>query len=443
MTHCFSRLMRPALLGLTLVTTGIPSVGAQSLDRIAVVINDGVILESEIQSAIQQASEQIRSRGVAAPAPSVLRQQVIERLIMIRAQTQRAQMAGVRVDDRELNEVLSNIARENNMTLAQFADALRTQGTDYLTVREQIRDELAIDRIRSREVEGRVSVTDNDIDIHLAQQTGDNTDTEYRLQHILVGLRDGITPDERAAAREKIDRIRTRIVEGGESFEAIAIAESDGQQALDGGDLGMRAADSLPAAFETAAAKLDIGEVSEVIEAGSGFHLIKLIEQQGGDQRQSVIETRARHILVTPNAIRSDEQARTLARRIHDRIQAGEKTLAELAPEFSDDPGSKNNGGDLGYNPPGMLVDAFQARMDALEPGQLSEPFNTQFGWHIVEVVDRRERDVTELAKRARARSAIQNRRAAEEYDSWARRLRAEAYVEYRIASDRPAEDAT
>ncbi len=444
MTHRYTRLMRPALLGLCLVAALVPSVNAQSLDRIAVVVNDGVILESEISSAMQQAAEQIRRRGVAAPAQEVLRQQVIERLIMVRAQTQRAQMAGVRVDDRELNEVLSNIAKENNMTLAQFADALRSQGTDYLTVREQIRDELAIERIRSREVEGRVSVTDNDIDIHLAQQSGDNTDVEYRLQHILIGLRDGITPDERTAARDRIDNIRTRIVDGGESFEAIAIAESDGQQALEGGDLGMRPADSLPAAFETAAAKLDIGEVSEVIEAGGGFHLIKLVEQQGGDQRQSVIETRARHILVSPNAIRSDEQTRTLARSLHERIQAGEKTLAELAPEFSDDPGSKNNGGDLGYNPPGMLVDTFQARMDALEPGQLSEPFNTQFGWHIVEVVDRRERDVTELAKRARARNAIQNRRAAEEYDGWARRLRAEAYVEYRIASDRPAvEDAS
>lgn len=440
MNRTFRRLLPLSILSATLAAASIaPVSAAQPLDRIAVAVNDGVILESEIDSAVQQANEQIRSRDITPPAPEVLRKQVLDRLILIKVQTQRAAAAGIRIDDRELNEVLTNLAKENGMTLSQFADALRSEGTDYLTVREQIRDEMAINRIRSREVEGRINVSESDVDLYLAQQDGTANDAEYRLQHILIGLRDGISPEERSAARARIESIRTRIVEGGESFESIAIAESDGQQALDGGDLGMRAAESLPAAFATAAAALEVGGVSEVIEAGGGFHLIKLIERQGGDQRQSVVETRARHILISPNTIRSDEQSRTLARELHQRIVAGEK-LSKLAAEFSDDPGSKNNGGDLGYNPPGMMVPTFQERMDALAPGELSEPFSSQFGWHIVEVVDRRTRDVTELAKRARVRNAIKNRRVAEEYDSWSRRLRAEAFVEYRIASDRPPE---
>ena len=435
------RLLPLSVLSATLAVVSImPAAGAQPLDRIAVVVNDGVILESEIAIATQQATEQIRTRDVTPPPPDVLRRQVLDRLIMVRVQTQRAEMAGIRIDDRELNEVLTNLAQENDMSLSQFADALRSQGTDYLTVREQIRDELAINRIRGREVEGRINVSENDIDIHLAQQEGRAEDAEYRLQHILIGLRDGISPDERNEELARIESIRERIVDGGESFEAVAIAESDGQQALDGGDLGMRPAEALPAAFEEAAASLEVGQVSDVIDAGGGFHLVKLIERKGGDQRQNVDETRARPILIQPNAIRSDAQSRTLARELHQRIVNGE-SLAELAAEYSDDPGSKNNEGDLGFNPPGALVPQFQERMDALEPGEISEPFSTQFGWHIVEVVDRRTRDVTELAKRARARNAIQNRRAAEEYDSWARRLRAEAYVEYRIEGDKPPED--
>ena len=222
MNRTFRRLLPLSILSATLAAASIaPVSAAQPLDRIAVAVNDGVILESEIDSAVQQANEQIRSRDITPPAPEVLRKQVLDRLILIKVQTQRAAAAGIRIDDRELNEVLTNLAKENGMTLSQFADALRSEGTDYLTVREQIRDEMAINRIRSREVEGRINVSESDVDLYLAQQDGTANDAEYRLQHILIGLRDGISPEERSAARARIESIRTRIVEGGEPVKEV------------------------------------------------------------------------------------------------------------------------------------------------------------------------------------------------------------------------------
>lgn len=431
-----TRFVLPVLLSLSLLA---PSLAAQerlSLDRIAVVVNDEVILQSEVLRAIGQAEQQIRARGVSVPPGVNLRSQVIERLVLQRVQTQRARQAGIRIDDRELNEVLTDIAQQNQMTLAQFADALRAEGNDYVSVREQVREEMLINRIRSREVDARVLVTDQDIEQFLTFQGRDGSDVEYRLAHILARFPDGASPEQRRAAREKVEALRARVLEG-EDFSAVAIAESDGQQALQGGDLGFRSADALPQVFAAAAQTLETGELSPVLETTGGYHLIRLVERRGGAPRQSVEETQARHLLIQPNTLRSDEQARQLARDLHTRIEKGE-SIADLAAEFSDDPGSKNSGGDLGFQPPGVFVPEFQARLDALSPGEVSSPFRSQFGWHIVEVMDRRTRDVTEETRRARARGAVQQRRAAEEYDTWLRRLRAEAYIEYRIDGDKP-----
>ena len=411
----------------------LPLRAAVPLDRIVVVVNDGVILQTEIDRAIDEALQQIRARGMATPPEDALRAQVLERLILQRLQTQRAQQAGIRIDDKELNEVLTRIAQQNGMTLAQFAEALRADGTDYLAVREQIREEILVNRLRQREVDSRVTVTDQDIELFLANQPA-NPDAEYRLAHILVSVPDGATPEQRAAARAKIDGLRARIG-AGEDFASIAVAESDGQQALQGGDLDFRAADALPSLFASTAAKLSVGELSPVLETGNGFHLVQLMDTRGAGERQTVEETHARHLLVETNTLRNEAQAEALIRDLHDRVVAGE-SIEALAAEFSDDPGSKNNGGDLGWQPPGVFDPSFQAEVDALGPGELSAPFQTPFGWHIVRVEERRTRDVTELARRGRARQALQERRAAEEYDTWLRRLRAEAYIEYRQRGD-------
>jgi len=427
---------RPWLAGLLLSLSLLPAQAAEVLDRIVVAVNDGVILQSELDRAMDDARRQISERGIAAPDDSALRGQVMERLILTRIQTQRAQQAGIRVDDRELNEVLTGIAQKNGLSLSEFATALRKDGMDFLAVREQVRDEVLVQRLRSKEVESRVAVTDQDVELFLQQQ-GSDDGSEYRLSHILLAVPEGAGAEVRDAARAKAADLAKRVKEG-EDFAQLAIGHSDGQQALQGGDLDWRRAADLPGLFATTAAKLAPDQVSEVLETSSGFHLIKLVGKRGGLERKSVTETHARHILIQQNTLRTDEQARLTARDIYNRLQAGED-FAKLAKEYSDDPGSKNNGGDLGFQPPGVFVPEFQIRLDQLKPEEISPPFRTQFGWHIAGLIERRTRDTTEESRRGRARQAIGNRKAAEEYDLWLRRLREEAYIEYRMPADAEA----
>lgn len=409
------------------------------LDRIIVVVNDGVVLESELETALAETRQQLEQRGITAPPAATLRSQVLERLVLTRLQTQRAHDAGIRVSDQELNQVLTGIAQRNDLTLAEFAVQLRARGLDYLGVREQVRDELLITRLRQREVEARVNVSDRDIELFLSSQQGEDS-SEYRLQHILVSVPDGASPAVRQKAREKAEALRARVNEG-EDFAQLAVAHSDGQQALQGGDLDWRSAEELPSLFVDVARALPVEGVSEVLEAASGYHIIKLAEVRGGEPREIVQETRVRHILIAPNAIRDDEEARLLAERIRQQLREGAE-FAELAEEFSDDPGSKNDGGQLGWQPTGVFAPEFQLKIDQLGPNEVSNPFRTQFGWHIAEVLERRERDATEQARRARAREALRGRKINEEYETWLRRLRDEAYVEYRLPEDQDPADA-
>ena len=425
----------PLALGLAPMT-----VQAEPLDRIVVVINDGVVLQSEVDRAMELGKRQLAERKIALPPDTVLRGQVLERLVLTRVQTQRAQEAGIRVDDRELNEVLSNLAAQNKMTLSQFAEAIRKEGMEYTALREQIRDEIIINRLRAREIEQRVLVTDQDIDLFLANQNRLDQ-TEYRVSHILVAVPDGASSAARIKARAKAEELLKRL-QAGEDFAQIAIANSDGQQALAGGDLDWRAGSSLPELFANAVQNLKKGETSPLLENASGFHVLKLTDQRGGDERKTITETQAAHILLQPNALRDEEQTRQQARALHDRIKQGED-LGEIAKKVSDDTGSKATGGDLGWQPAGVFAPEFEKAIEALQPGEVSAPFRTSFGWHIAKVVERRTRDTTDQTRRARARAAIQNRKAAEEYDMWLRRLRAEAYVEYRLKKDDPKQAET
>ena len=414
---------------------------AESLDRIIVVLNDGVILQSELDQSILEAKQQIKERGIADPPANILRTQVLERLIVTKLQTQRAAEAGVRIDDRELNEVITNIASQNGMSLQQFAESVKKDGTDYLAVREQIREQVLISRLRQKEVDSRVSVTDQDVDLFLATQQGQEENKEYHLAHILIAVPDGAKNEERNKARAKAEDLVKRL-KAGEDFSQIAIANSNGQQALQGGDLEWRKSADLPSLFASAAAKLSKGEVSDVLEAGSGYHIIKLVDERGGSARETVAETHAKHILLSPNALRDEEQTRALSREIYDRLQKGEDFTA-LAKKYSDDPGSKNGGGDLGFQPSGVFVPEFQIRLDQLKPGEISQPFHSKFGWHIASVIERRTRDTTEESRRNRARTTLGQRKSAEEYDTWLRKLREEAYVEYRLKTDADANAAS
>ncbi len=374
----------PAFAAFTLaaVLLGAPSAQAEPvlIDRIVAVVNDGVVLQSELERAVGISTSQLRERGIAMPPEGVLRAQVLDRLINTRVQTQKAQEAGIRIDDRELNEVLANIAQQNKMSLAQFAEAVRKDGLDFLAVREQIRDEVLIARVRQQEVDSRAVVTDQDIDLFLANPANLD-DAEYRLSVILVAVPEGATPEQREVSRSKALALKGRL-DKGEDFAQIAAAESDGQQALQGGDLDWRKGSNLPTVFASTAPKLKLGEVSGVLDSAAGYHLVKLTDKRGGGEAQTVAETKAQHILLQVNAIRDEAATLAQARDLETRLKAGE-SFEKLAKEFSDDPGSKNSGGDLGFQPPGIFAPEFQTRIDTLQPGETSAPFNTQFGWHI------------------------------------------------------------
>lgn len=424
-----SRLAAAAVL----LATALSAHAATPIDRIAVVVNESVILQSEVESAMDNARQQLQQRGVGSVSRSELRDQVLERLVLQRVQVARAREAGIRVDDRELNDVITDIARRNGMSQAEFARQLRREGQDYLAVREQIRNEIISQRLRSRELEPRISVSEDDVDAYLAREQ-DVGDSEVRLSHILVSASDGASPDERRDAREKAEALRQRIADG-EEFSAIAASHSDGQQALEGGDLGWRRLADLPPAFARALRDTEDGALAPVIEATSGFHILRVEDRRGSSDRQMITETRSRHILVKPDELTSNEQARAEIFDIARRLEEGED-FAELARQHSDDPGSRNDGGNLGWQPPGQMVDAFEQQVDDLEPGERSRPFRSEFGWHIVEVLDRRQRDATDELRRQRARQAIGERRMEEEYEIWLRRLRDEAYIEYRLRDD-------
>jgi peptidyl-prolyl cis-trans isomerase SurA len=403
----------------------------QPLDRIVAVVDDSVILQSELDRGIQLADQQIKQRNIAPPPEDVVRTQVLERLILTRIQTHRAQEAGIKIDDRELNGIIENVAAQNQLTVPQFIEELKGEGMDYQTVREEIRDQALVQRVRQKEVGSRVVVSDEDIALYLSSQASAD-DTEYRLSHILVAVPDGANSEQREKARARADALLKRL-RAGESFAQLAIANSDGQQALQGGDLDWRKGGNLPTIFASVVPKMAIGDISNVIEGSNGYNIIKLVDKRSSGGRQMVEETKARHILLQPNALRDETATKELINELYERLKKGED-FATLAKKYSDDPGSKNSGGDLGWQPSGVFAPEFQKQLDALAPNAMSAPFHTQFGWHIAQVLERRSRDTTDETRRSRARQAITQRKENEEYDAWLRRLREEAYIEYRSA---------
>ena len=411
-----------------------PARAAQLVDYVVAVVNEDVILNSQLEEAVDSIKRQIRASGNTPPTDTELREQMRERLIMQEIQSQRAAQRGIRIGDEELNQALEGIARQNGMNLREFARALRSEGVDFLMVREQVRNELLTNSLRQREIDARVSVTDREIDAFLAKTRKNDQATEYRLEHILIAVPDGSTDDVRAAARAEAEQIRQAVIDGA-SFSQMAISRSDATTALDGGDLGWRTAGALPTLFADEVDDMSVGSVSPVIETGSGYNLIRLADQRGGQAAQLITETRARHILLQPNAIRDEYETRERAAELLDELKGG-RDFAEAAREYSDDSGSANQGGDLGWQGPGSFVPEFEQRLANLEANEISEPFETQFGIHIVQLLERRTRDSAEDIARNQARMAIRQRKIAEEYEDWLRRQRAEAYVELRSAPD-------
>jgi peptidyl-prolyl cis-trans isomerase SurA len=401
------------------------------IDRIVAVVNNDIITRSELDEQLKNVRAQLRQQGIAMPPDRVLERQVLERMVVEQIELQLAHDASIVVDDDSLNQAISGIATQNKLSLAEFRDVLQQEGYDFAKFRENIRKEMTLVRLRQQNVDNRITVTDQEIDNFLAQQRrqGQGAD-EYHLGHILIALPEAATPEQAREARDKAQAALQRL-KAGEDFGQVAISASDGQQALNGGDLGWRKAGEIPSLFVDVVPQMHDGEISDIIRSSSGFHIIKLIEHHAGP-RHTVTQTHARHILIKTNELRDADHAQETLRVLRARAQAGE-SFEELARANSEDAASAVKGGDLGWVEPGQMVPDFEHAMDALQPGDISNPIKTRFGWHIIQVVDRRQHDDTDEFTRDSAREAIFRRKAEEEHMDWLRRLREEAYVEYRL----------
>lgn len=401
------------------------------IDRIVAVVNEDVIVRSELMARMEEIRDRLERSGTPVPADHVLAPRVLERLVMDRIQLQLAAESGIRIDDDQINRSVADIAARNGLSLEEFRNLLEQDGYDFAGFREEIRDELLVSRVRRRFVADRVMVSSRDIDDHLAtveRQEGGRY--EYRLSHILIAVSDGASPEELASSRDRAQALIEEL-RGGLDFAEAALAHSDGQQALQGGDLGWRRASELPTMFADIVPELPPGEVSEPIRSPSGFHIIRLTERRSSEAH-FVTQTNARHILLRPNEILSAAGAEARLGHLRERIVNGDD-FAELARSHSDDPGSASMGGDLGWLSPGDSPSNFQEIMDGLAESGVSMPFETEFGWHIVQVVARRNYDGTEEIRRATAVRTIRDRKVEEEMQAWLRQIRQEAYVEYRL----------
>ena len=437
LTPSFRRRCLPHLLALAIGGTHTAGAPAQSaapvveLDRIAAIVNDDVITGSELEARLSRVREQLRRAGTRLPPPEVLRRQVLERLIVDRIQLQIARGSGIRIDDEILNRALLRLAESSRLTLREFRDALERDGHDFAKFREELRDEIAISEVRKLRVESRVQVSERDVDDHLSTIENQRADSEYHIGHILIAIPDGASPEAITEARERTERILGEI-RAGADFANMAAANSDGQRALEGGDLGWRKAPDLPTMLGDAVLRLAVGEVTEPIRSASGFHLVKLIGKRSGERPVVVEQTRARHVLIVLDELTDEAAARRELSALRERVVNGED-FGELARAHSDDAGSAPKGGELGWINPGDTVPVFEKAMDSLEPGGLGEPFKSQYGWHIVQVLERREHDDTEAARRAEALRSLRVRKLEEDMQSWVRQVRDEAYVEYRL----------
>jgi len=407
------------------------SSSGELLDGVVAVVNDGVVLTSEVNQELSQIIDRLSVQGGQPPPASTLAPQVLERLIIKRIQLQRADRLGVQISDESLNLALNNVAQRNGTTLSKLPSLLASQGIEYSSFRNEMREQLAIDQLRQRDVIARINVSPRELDEYLERQAGRaSQNEEFRLSHILISIPSDATVENIAAAEQKVLSVLER-ARNGESFYELAIANSDGQSALEGGDLGWRRGNQLPTLFADLVPGLEPGQISEPARSASGFHLVRLDERRGTDP---IMENQihARHILITTNEVLDDDAANQKLDEIRQQIKAGDDFEA-VATVMSEDPGSAVNGGDLGWNGPGIFVPEFQAVCDALEINEISEPFQSPFGWHIIQVLDRRVQDMTEEFERREAIMAIRNSKLEEETELWARRLRDQAFVEYKL----------
>jgi len=410
-----------------------PSPPAQTsrLNRIVAIVNEGIIVSSELDAAVDSVIAQLHEKGTQLPARSVLERQVLERLVVEKLQLQLAEANGMSIDDSTLNNEVQDLARRNNISLAEFRAVIERDGFSYAAFREDLRKQLLIQELRRQMVGSRIRVTDQEVDNLMAMlKASGSGDVEYHLAHILIAIPEAASPEQVQAAEQHATDILRRL-RAGADFSELAIAESDSQTALEGGDMGWRSIGQMPELFVEPLKTLQTGETSDLIRSPGGFHIIKLLEKRG-DERHIMRQTHVRHILLKEDDLHSDADNRIRIKQLEMRLRAGED-FATLARSNSQDTLSAAKGGDLGWLGPGDTVPDFESAMNKLAPGEISEPVKTRFGWHLIQVQGYRDHDDTEEFERNRVKNLIRTRKYDEELFLWLRRLRDEAYVEFRV----------
>jgi len=401
------------------------------LDRVAAIVNDGIVLKSELESQLDSVTKRLEEQKVEPPSPSVLRQQVLERLVLQEIQVQRAAKVGLSIPDEQLNGALQEIAGRNKIPFDKLPAALGAQGVDYKQYREAMRKEMTLSMLRQRDVIAHINVTPRELDQYLARQQNAAANDEFNVSHILLSLPTAATPQQIDEITKKAADLTARARKG-EDFGQLAIANSNGQTALDGGQLGWRKGAQMPQFILELVTRMKPGEVSDPVRTPSGFHIVKLNERRGGESQVIVNQIHVRHILMKPNELDDDETVRQKLAKIRDRILKGED-FAGIASTTSEDPGSAPDGGDLGWTGPGTFVPEFDKAIADLKDKEISEPFKSRYGWHIVQMLGTRTYDSTDDVRRQRAFAAIRESKADEETELWLRRLRDEAFVESKM----------
>jgi peptidyl-prolyl cis-trans isomerase SurA len=401
------------------------------LDRVAAVVNDGVVLKSEVDAQTQMITERLQQQRTELPPANVLRQQILERLVLQEIQLQRADRGGVKVSDEMLNNALKDVAARNKIPLDQLPTALEAQGISYSAYRDSIRKEMTITLLRQRDVLSKIIVTPREVDQYLAKQSGSIENQEFNVSHILLSLPQAATPGQLEEVSARAQEIYQRAKKG-EDFAQLAVTYSNSQTALDGGSLGWRKGPQLPGFVADLVAKMQPGDIAEPVRTPSGFHIIKLNEKRGAEEQVMVNQVHVRHILMRTNELQDDATVKQKLEAIRQRILNGED-FAGLASVTSEDTGSAAEGGDLGWESPNTFAPEFASVVSGLKENEISEPFQTQFGWHIAQLLGTRTHDNTDEVRRQHAYVALRDSKADEETELWLRRLRDEAFVEYKM----------
>ena len=416
-----------AFQGLALAQTRDLSTQGTLLDRIAAVVNDGVVLESEVDDQMKAVTARLQAQNMTLPPESVLRKQVLDRLIMQRLELEQANHDGITVSDDQLNAALEDVAKRNNIAFSDLPNVLAQQGIDYASYREEMRQQLTLGLLRQRDVLQRIVVTPREIDQFLAKQTAQPSNEEYNVSHILIAVPPNATPAQIAQAQKRADDVYRRASKG-EDFGKLAVAYSNSEDALEGGSLGWRKGSELPTFLTSLIVSLKPGETGAPLRTPTGFHIVKLNQVRSQEKKEIVEQVHVRHILLKTNALQDDATVRQRLEQIRQGILKGE-SFAAAAAAASQDPGSASDGGDLGWQSPDVFDPEFAAAIAKLKVGEVSEPFKSHYGWHIAEVLGRRNHDETQEVKRLNAMESIRASKADEDTELWQQHLRDDAYV--------------